>query len=1078
MATGLGLSEDDYFGNLDRSGSSPVLHSPVLRARAQSDPNPKSDVAFSPAIDSRDDLLANFPPATDLRLSFDWTRIPLDSENLPAHIRFARSVDWASTPLGPVEDWPTDLRLISNLIMGSPHPASMYWGPEFIAIYNEAYISLAGQKHPQLMGSRYRDSWSEIWPFVESIFNDAWDSGQATMKHDDRLFMQRNGYTEECYFNWSIVPLVGADGSVIALYNPAFENTRRKVNERRMLTLREVGERTSQARDVKAFWESVRLGLEYNEFDVPFSLIYSVMEDSESESSSIHSGSLSNPPRIMLEGSLGVPANHPAAVPFLDLRNSDQGFAPYMKAAMAKTSDPIVLTADDGTLPEALIEGLAWRGFGDACRTIVVFPVHPTTVGDSVIGFIVLGINPRRPYDDDYQLFVNILSRQLATSLASVVLFEDEIRRGQKAARLAAQDRQELSTQLRLRTQEAVESEYRFTRMAEFAPVGMFIADGKGKINYCNDMWWEISRHPRLPNTVDEWMESIRDEDRPGVEEVWKKLVNDKAAITHEFRFKLSREVASGHVDNWVLMSAFPEKDEVGNLKSIFGCLTDISQQKLAEDFQKQRREEAVELKRQQENFIDITSHEMRNPLSAILQCADEISESLSKHRASAAAGVGLLMDNCIDAANTILLCANHQKRIVDDILTLSKLDSQLLVITPVDVQPVVVIENVLKMFAAELKSNDITGGFRIDKSYRDLNVDWCRLDPSRLRQVMINLMTNAIKFTQAMETRSIVVELAASRDASEYRKSYFPSRRKQSEEDLTDRADWGDGEKLYLHVSVTDTGPGLGEDEKKMLFQRFSQASPRTHVQYGGSGLGLFISRILTELLGGQIGVSSEKGDGSAFAFYIKCRRAGNQLQTPSKTLAKSMEAPNPTWDQKPPIPAAVPSEVSQNQDNSPPLDVLIVEDNLVNQKVLQRQLKIYGNNTYLANHGGEALEALRRSRFWSKSATTPLASSIQPSLSRRSSVASTASVEQTINNISVILMDLEMPVMDGMTCAKKIRQLEQEGTIVCHIPIIAVTAYARPEQIADAKAAGIVSFLCPLDICTCNKPLTEIPT
>lgn len=115
-------------------------------------------------------------------------------------------------------------------------------------------------------------------------------------------------------------------------------------------------------------------------------------------------------------------------------------------------------------------------------------------------------------------------------------------------------------------------------------------------------------------------------------------------------------------------------------------------------------------------------------------------------------------------------------------------------------------------------------------------------------------------------------------------------------------------------------------------------------------------------------------------------------------------------------------------------PLDILIVEDNLVNQKVLQRQLRISGSNTHVANHGGEALEVLRRSRFWNR-----------------------PRCDEDVD-ISVILMDLEMPVMDGMTCARKIRELEREGTISKHIPILAVTAYARREQIANAKDAGIV--------------------
>jgi hypothetical protein len=119
----------------------------------------------------------------------------------------------------------------------------------------------------------------------------------------------------------------------------------------------------------------------------------------------------------------------------------------------------------------------------------------------------------------------------------------------------------------------------------------------------------EISRHPRSENSSNTWMDSIRDGDREGVEAVWKTLVDKKIAVTHEFRFKTPWQGRNGsRGDTWVLMSAYPEKDQTGQLKSVFGSITNISQQKWAEDFQKRRMEEAIELKRQQENFIDMTS--------------------------------------------------------------------------------------------------------------------------------------------------------------------------------------------------------------------------------------------------------------------------------------------------------------------------------------------------------------------------------------------------------------------------------------------------------------------------------------
>lgn len=977
---------------------------------------------------------------------FDWTRLP-NTPALPSHIRFARSIDWASTPLGPIENWSVELRSMCNLIMASPHPAAMYWGPELIAIYNEAYVLLAGQKHPRLMGQSYREAWAEIWDSIEEVFRTAATTGQATMKDDDCLFIQRafeEGRLEETYFSWSIIPLVGPDGSVVGLYNPAFEKTRRKVAERRMLTLRECGEKTSSARDLKTFWQQCLKGLEYNEYDSPFVLLYSIPDDPDSDSSSMHSTSHIGIKQCVLEGSLGIPPGHPAAAPQVDLRNGTDYFAQVFREAI-KGDRPILLSTDDGTLDADLLEGIELRGFGDPCTAAVCCPVH-LTGDDATLGFLVMGVNPRRPYDDDYSLYVQLLSRQLATAMASVILFEEEIARGRRAARLAAQDRIELSEQLAMRTQEAVESETKFTRMAEFAPVGIFIADANGNLTYINDKWYEISEVPEGLEGTDEWMDSVKEEDQLGLRKLWSDLVENGVAMNTEFRFKRTWIDQMGNKgDTWVLASAFPEKDEGGKVKAIFGSITDISQQKWAEHFEKRRMEEAVEMKRQQENFIDITSHEMRNPLSAILQCADEITTSLTEVQTNNFPQ-GLTSDsvkNAIDASGIIALCAQHQKRIVDDILTLSKLDSALLLVTPCDILPKSVVQQALKMFDGEVHTADIMLNFRVDSSIAELGVEWVKLDPSRLLQVLINLTTNAIKFTTTQAKRVINVTMGASleRPAKEGSiVSYFPPRSKVK--DLTDSSDWGEGEKIYLHFAVQDTGRGLSDDEKKLLFLRFSQASPRTHVQYGGSGLGLFISRELVELQGGEIGVASKAGEGSTFAFYIKARRskkpkdevspfssANARKRSPAKhVMPTHLKASRQGSDTQ--IPKAY---LPRRPGPKDPLKVLIVEDNLVNQKVLGKQLRNMGCVVHVANHGVECLDRLKESTFWTGK-------------------------ERDGIEISVVLMDQEMPVMDGLTCTKEIRKLEAKGDVTSHVPIIAVTANARSEQIDRAMEGGMV--------------------
>ena len=973
---------------------------------------------------------------------FDWTRLPI-SHAMPKHIQFARSIDWATTALGPIERWSSELRSMCNLIMASPHPAAMYWGEDLVAIYNEAYILLAGDKHPSLMGQSYRVAWAEIWDAVKDVFAAAVKTGQATMKDDDCLYIQRSANArtlEETYFSWSIIPLVGAAGTVVGLYNPAFEKTRRKIAERRMLTLRELGEKTAAAPELGSFWGQVLRALETNEQDTPFVLIYSISDEIESDTSSTKSNTSPAIKQCILEGTLGVPEGHKAVPKSVDLKGDAGFFAQVIREAM-RTDQPILLRTEDGTLDARVIEGMGWRGFGDPCTAAVVCPIHIAT-GDSTIGVLVMGINPRRPYDDDYHLFVQLLTRQLATSMASVVLFEEEIARGRRAARIAALDRIELSEQLAARTQEAVESETRFTRMAELAPVGIFIADKTGRITYCNDTWYEISKIPRESQASDRWMEFVKDADKELVSVLWHRLVKCVEPFTTEFRFKAPwNDPMKNTADRWVLLSTHPEKNGDGSLKVIFGSLTDISKQKWAEHLEKRRVEEAVETKRLQDNFIDITSHEMRNPLSAILQCADEIASSLTEFQSDVDESQRTLtdlLDNAVDSAQTIALCASHQKRIVDDILTLSKLDSALLLVTPTDVMPVSVAQRALKMFDGEVQTADITLELKVDASMRILQIDWIRLDPSRLLQVLINLVTNSIKFTTTRDKRVITVTVGASLEKPVKQGldhvSYFPT--KSGRPDLTEAEEWGTGEKIYIHFAVKDTGRGLTEEETKRLFMRFSQASPRTHVQYGGSGLGLFISRELVELQGGEIGVSSQSGVGSTFAFYVRARRSTapaeqlDQIPTPGsrkQSAGKGQMAAALKMAAKSKMAGKVPITAAT-------MKVLLVEDNLINQKVLHKQLHNLGCMVYIANHGQECIDQLKKSTFWAGHGPNAF-------------------------DITVILMDLEMPIMDGLTCAIEIRKLQEQRKITRHVPIIAVTANAREEQIETALQSGMVS-------------------
>jgi|SRR5579862_8020772 len=134
----------------------------------------------------------------------------------------------------------------------------------------------------------------------------------------------------------------------------------------------------------------------------------------------------------------------------------------------------------------------------------------------------------------------------------------------------------------------------------------------------------------------------------------------------------------------------------------------------------------------------------MRNPLSAILQSSDTVLQCLT--RAKAVLPPDIIppeIDDALDAIQTVMLCSNHQKRIIDDTLTMSKLDSRLLLVTPVDTQPLSVVEKVMRMFENDFSHKEIRAQLVVDPSYHAFNIDWVKADPSRFTQVLVNLLTN-----------------------------------------------------------------------------------------------------------------------------------------------------------------------------------------------------------------------------------------------------------------------------------------------------------------------------------------------
>lgn len=925
---------------------------------------------------------------------------------------FIRHFDWSDTPLGPLHSWDASLQQYIHLLLSDSSAAVIYWGEQYTSIHNDIMGKLAVDRlHMQtnFLGQPFHQAWPELVDTWNPLFDRIRERGLAEDTVNIELFPTRHSGVEEAFFSGSILPLRDGHGQIAGFYNRAAETTKETLRERRTKTLNAIAAPSDLL--IGSIWDHVFRAFEHNPRDFPLAFAFSTTDD-------VAAGRC----MLKLQASIGVPHKHPS-VQIQDLYSGKGGFMPHMRKAKAENRTVLLSTADH-TLPVGILDGFEWCGFGEPSSVLAIIPI---TASDRLVSLLVIGLNPRRPYDEEYENFLNQVTRQIAATVTSAIGHEESMERETR-----------LATQLQ-------SSEKQIRNLAEFAPMGMCRIAISGQILWANDQFYEISGHEKSPEAHYElsFVDIVLEEDQPTSAGLWPVLLEERQKVSVALRMKRkwTPPVSPGAEKPteeyaWILALAYPviEEDEV---TSIAGCITDISTFKWAEAVQARSAKAAKEAKKLQESFIDIVSHEMRNPLSAIIQCADGIEGSLDDSPDSR--NMQSLLEaqkQNVEAAKVILLCAGHQRRIIDDVLTLSKLDSLILSVTPIAAQPTEIINSVGNMFEAEFASHDITFRNIRQPEWHDLKVDWVYFDPSRVTQIIINLVSNAIKFTSGEPKREISIRLWATLTKPPPAEvKWFPSDRARGIPDVTMGPEWGSGEQIYITFAVEDTGKGLDEQEMMKLFGRFQQASPKTHIKYGGSGLGLFISRELTELQGGEIGIRSKPGKGSMFAFFIKTRRA--EAPEEADRLAPAISSKEQKRRSVEIRNGVKRSTESPNRKlaSKEELRVLLVEDNIVNQNVLAKQLRKKGCTVYVANHGVEALDLIKQSTCWVENQETDAPT------------------------VDVILMDVEMPVMDGLTCTRRIRQLELDGSIKEHLTIIAITANARKEQLDHALEAGVDS-------------------
>jgi CheY-like chemotaxis protein len=226
--------------------------------------------------------------------------------------------------------------------------------------------------------------------------------------------------------------------------------------------------------------------------------------------------------------------------------------------------------------------------------------------------------------------------------------------------------------------------------------------------------------------------------------------------------------------------------------------------------------------------------------------------------------------------------------------------------------------------------------------------------------QILVNLLTNRIKFTRGQQTRNVTIRFCTSKQdpaTHVFGPDFDWHPTGTDRPDLTKEHEYGQGEEIYLYFAVVDSGIGIPADYKEKVFPKFEQAERRSHTKYGGSGLGLYISRELAERQGGRIGISSEDGVGSTFAFFIKARLA--EKTKPDVAIGEPTNA-TPTAVSMITQPTIVTTPSAPQPPSSVAYNILLVEDNLLNQKILAKQLTKAGCTVHVSNNGAEAIDTM----------------------------------------------------------------------------------------------------------------------
>ena len=742
-------------------------------------------------------------------------------------VDLVRAFDWESTPLGSPSGWTPVLKAVVDATLAAVHPVVLAWGPDATVVYNDAYRSLLGTRHPGAFGSRLAAVWSDthggLAPLVDGVL-----AGRAVQVDDVGLTVDRGRADPEAHVAVSSMPIRDVDGGVAGCLVSLTDTTERVRSGRRQAfrlavedSLRGlVGQREILAAASRALLaQTGSSGAGFLRFG----------EDGAARPASDFAGTGCVPP---------------------DPSASD----PLGRDWTAGQRQGETLVVGDVDAEEGFAAG-PWRAAG--IRAFVSVPVLRD--GQLRACLLVASDAPRAWPRGDVELLDAVAGR----------VWDRAERAGDDAA-------------VRIR-------EARFSTLAQVLPNQVWTATPGGAVDWVNARIHDyVGDDDRTLGRLG-WAAVVHPDDMSMVATAWAASV--ATGIVYEAEFRIRR--ADG-VHRWHLGRAVPLRDGDGRVTGWVGTNTDIDEQKAAEMEVVAARDQAEDANLAKSDFLANMSHELRTPLSAIIGYSELLREEMQD---------GTDATSLVPDMDKVEVNARHLLGLINDVLDLSKVESGKMDVYAEDFDVAGVVEDL----ASTVKALVDKKGNRLDLRLAPA-LGTMHSDLTKVRQVLLNLLSNAAKFTEAG-----TVTLSVRRHAD-------------------------DGGRDSVTFVVSDTGIGMTEEQLAKAFQRFSQADASTTRKFGGTGLGLSLTKAFADMLDGSVAVESVHGQGTTFSFTVPACHAA-------------------------PVAAGTASDASDPQDDDLAKDLVLVIDDDADQRVLMtRFLRREGFRVRVAVNGTEGL-ALARS-------------------------------------------------------------------------------------------------------------------